>query len=178
MIPCLFLHRRQNMADVTEFTKNSNPMEIVINDGSERVPIKNLSGEEIGVFYFRPTDIGIIDRYNKIAKEFGGITEPLDRAEIGPDGTVEDLSDEESIAALKEAEERLCEAVDYLFGGNMSEAFFGRMHPFSPVGGRFYAENALDAVGSFIEARFDTETEKIAKRTAKYTKGMSRRRKK
>ena len=112
------------MADVTEFTKNSNPMEIVINDGSERVPIKNLSGEEIGVFYFRPTDIGIIDRYNKIAKEFGGITEPLDRAEIGPDGTVEDLSDEESIAALKEAEKRLCEAVDYLFGGNMSEAFF------------------------------------------------------
>ena len=87
MIPCLFLHRRQNMADVTEFTKNSNPMEIVINDGSERVPIKNLSGEEIGVFYFRPTDSGIIDRYNKIAKEFGGITEPLDRAEIGPDGT-------------------------------------------------------------------------------------------
>ena len=166
------------MADVTEFTKNNNPMEIVIDDGSERVPIKNLSGEEIGVFYFRPTDIGIIDRYNKIAKEFGGITEPLERAEIGPDGTVEDLSDEESIAALKEAEERRCKAVDYLFGGNMSEAFFGRMHPFSPVGGRFYAENVLDAVGSFIEARFDTETEKIAKRTAKYTKGMSRRRKK
>ena len=88
------------MADVTEFTKNSNPMEIVINDGSERVPIKNLSGEEIGVFYFRPTDIGIIDRYNKIAKEFGGITEPLDRAEIGPDGTVEDLSDEDDPTSL------------------------------------------------------------------------------
>lgn len=165
------------MADVTEFTKNNNPMEIVIDDGSERVPIKNLFGEEIGVFFFRPTDIGIIDRYNKVAKDFDSITEPLERAEIAPDGTAQDLSDEESIAALKEAEKRLCEAVDYLFGGNMSEAFFGRMHPFSPVGGRFYAEIALDMVGRFIENRFDTETDKITKRIEKYTKGMSRRRK-
>ena len=44
--------------------------EIVIDDGSRRVPINNKFGEEIGVFYFRPTDIGMIDRYNKMAEKF------------------------------------------------------------------------------------------------------------
>jgi len=164
------------MAD--EITKINNSAEIIIDDGSERVPIKNKFGDEIGVFYFKPTDMGIIDRYNKIAKDFSEITEPLERAEIGPEGTVDDLSDSEAIAALKEAEKRLREAVDYLFDGNMSEAFFGKMHPFSPVGGRFYCELAIEAVGSFISDRFDTETDRIAKRIEKYTKGISRRRKK
>lgn len=163
------------MAEITEITKTNNPVEIVIDDGSERVPIKNHFGDEIGVFYFRPTDMGIIDRYNEIAKKFSEITEPLEKAEISPEGTVEDLNDEESIAALKEAEKRLCEAVDYLFDGNMSKAFFGRMHPFSPVGGRFYCESAIEHVGQFISARFDAETEKISKRVEKYTRGMKRR---
>ena len=164
------------MAEITEITKTNNPVEIVIDDGSERVPIKNHFGDEIGVFYFRPTDMGIIDRYNEIAKKFSEITEPLEKAEISPEGTVEDLNDEESIAALKEAEKRLCEAVDYLFDGNMSKAFFGRMHPFSPVGGRFYCGSAIEHVGQFISARFDAETEKISKRVEKYTRGMGRRR--
>lgn len=163
------------MAEITEITKTNNPVEIIIDDGSERVPIKNHFGDEIGVFYFRPTDMGIIDRYNEIAKKFSEITEPLEKAEISPEGTVEDLNDEESIAALKEAEKRLCEAVDYLFDGNMSKAFFGRMHPFSPVGGRFYCESAIEHVGQFISARFDAETEKISKRVEKYTRGMKRR---
>lgn len=88
---------------------------------------------------------------------------------------MEDLSDEESITALKEAEKRLYDAVDYLFDGNMSKAFFGRMHPFSPVGGRFYCESAIEHVGQFISARFDAETEKISKRVEKYTRGMKRR---
>ena len=164
------------MAD--EITKTNNSAEIIIDDGSERVSIKNQHGKEIGVFYFRPTDMGIISRYNKIAKEFDSITEPVEQVDIGPEGTVEDTSDEEAVASLKLAEDRLYEAVDYLFDGNMSEAFFGHMNPFSPIGGKFYAEIALEAVGNFISCRFDTEIEKVTKRTAKYTKGMSRRRKK
>ena len=34
-------------------------MKIVINDGSVRVPIENMFGEELGAFTFRPTDIFI-----------------------------------------------------------------------------------------------------------------------
>ena len=161
------------MAEVMEM-KNS-AMEIVVDDGSERVPIKNTFGDEIGVFYFRPTDIGIVNRYNKIAKDFEKITEPLEDADVGPDGAASDPLDEESIAALNEAEKRLYEATDYLFGGEMSKAFFGSMHPFSPVGGRFYCEIAIEAVGNFISGRFDTQTDAITKRIEKYTSGLPRR---
>ena len=154
-------------------------LEIVVDDGSVRVPIKNTFGDEIGVFYFRPTDVGIIDRYNEIAQDFDKITEPLEAADIAPDGTAADLSDEVSVEALHEAEKRLYAAIDRLFDGEMSKAFFGHMHPFSPVGGKFYCETAIEAVGSFISAQFETETNKITKRIEKYTAGVrpARRRK-
>lgn len=149
-------------------------MEIVVDDGSVRVPIKNLYGEEIGVFRFRPTDVGMIDRYNAMAADFDKITEPLESVNIEADGTV-DENDEAGFAALKEAQRRLYEACDYMFGGNMSEAFFGQMHPFSPVDGRFYCEQALERVGTFIGKQFDTEVEKVKSRVAKYTHGYAAR---
>lgn len=158
------------MADVMEMKKGA--MEIVVDDGSERVPIRNTFGDEIGVFRFHPTDVGIVNRYNEIAGKFDQITEPLERADIGADGAASDEFDEESIAALNEAEKRLYEAVDYLFGGEMSKAFFGSMHPFSPVGGRFYCELAIEAVGQFISDRFEVQTDAITKRIEKYTAGM------
>ena len=151
------------MADID----NQKTLEITIDDGSQRVPIRNLEGEEIGVFRFRPTDVAIIHRYNKVASSFDEIVEPLQQANISADGTAEE-GDELSEQALAEAEKRLYEACDYIFDGNMSEAFFGKMHPFSPVGGVFYCESALGKVGDFIAAQFAQETKKINKRVNQY----------
>ncbi|MBR0411057.1 MAG: hypothetical protein IJI25_08665 [Eubacterium sp.] len=142
-------------------------LEIVIDEGSQRVPIKNLAGEEIGVFYFRPTDIGIIQRYNDTVSKFDEIVAPLENIDISAEGTA-DADDDAAMKALDEAEKRLFEACDYIFGGNMSEAFFGKMHPFSPIGGVFYCETALEKVGSFIASQFDQETKKVSKRLNKY----------
>lgn len=141
---------------------------ITVDDGSERVPVLNKKGEEIGVFYMRPTDVGIIDRCNTVAKEFEKITAPLEHIDIRADGTA-DETDEAAVHALKEAEANLYRACDYLFGGEMSEAFFGKMNPFSPINGHFYCENALSAVTQYISARFDTEIQKINGRVEKYT---------
>ena len=164
---------------IENMDKKQAGLEIVVDDGSVRVPIKNSYGDEIGQFFFRPTDVGLIDRYNKIAGEFDKITEPLEAADIAPDGTAADVTDEVSVNALHEAEKRLYDAVDYLFDGKMSEAFFGHMHPFSPVGGKFYCETAIEAVGNFISAQFKTETDRLTKRIEKYTNGIrpARRRK-
>lgn len=103
---------------------------IVVDDGSVRESIQNQYGEEIGVFCFRPTDIGIIDRYNRVAEDFDKITEPLEHVNIRADGTADEENEAEA-AAVKEATEKLYAACNYLFGGNMAEAFFGKMHPFS-----------------------------------------------
>lgn len=150
---------------------NHNGMTLVVDDGSEKIPICNKFGDEIGVFYFQPTDIGIIERYNKVIGEFDKITEPLENVNISGDGSSESKEQAEQ-EALKEAEKRLFEACDYLFGGNFAEAFFGKMNPFSPVNGRFYCENALNAVGRYISQQFNREVGKVNARVQKYTHGV------
>lgn len=142
----------------------SNPG-IVVDDGSVTEYIRNKRGEVVGEFTFYPHDIGIIDRYNKAVADFDKITEPLEQVTIKPDGT----ADGDELEALREAEKRLYDACNYIFGGNMSEAFFGKLHPFSPVNGRFYCENALEALGQYISRRFDREVDKVNKRVTKYT---------
>ena len=142
-------------------------LEIVVDDGSQRVPIRNVAGDEIGVFYFHPTDVGIIQRFNETMSKFDDIVAPLEQVDINPDGTA-DTNNDAAIEALGEAEKRLFEACDYIFGGNMSTAFFGKMHPFSPIGGVFYCESVLDKVGNFIAAQFEQETVKINNRLKKY----------
>lgn len=155
---------------MAENIKNQNFTGIVVDDGSVRESIRNKHGEEIGVFYFRPTDVGIIDRYNKIAADFEKITAPLENVNINPDGSV-DEKDEAEQAAMQEATKRLYDACNFLFDGNFAEAFFGSMHPFSPVNGRFYCENALDAVGKYISRQFDREVAKVNNRVSRYTHG-------
>lgn len=139
---------------------------IVVDDGSRRVPIQNAQGEEIGVFRFHPTDIGIIERYNRMVEQFDEITKPLERF-AGED-------EARQAEALREAEKRLYEAVNELFGGDAAGAFFGDMHPFSPVGGAFYCEAVLKAVGEYISAQFDAETAKFSNRAAKYLRGAEK----
>lgn len=151
-----------------EFRKQN--LGIVVDDGSVTVPICNKQGEKIGEFAFRPTDIGIVDRFNDLAAEFDKIVEPLESVNIKPDGTTDERNDAE-FASLREAETRLYAACDKLFGGNMSEAFFGKMHPFSPINGRFYCENALAAVGAYISQQFGHEVKKINSRVERYTHG-------
>lgn len=143
---------------------------ITVDDGSIEVPIRNLQNEIIGSFVFRPTDIGIIERYNKVVGDFDKITEPLESVNINPDGTV-DEKDAAEMAAMKEAEQRLYDACNYLFGGNFAEAFFGTMHPFSPIKGHFYCENALNVVGKYISTQFDREVKQVNSRVERYTHG-------
>ena len=152
-------------------------LSITVDDGFQRIPINNKYGDEIGVFYFNPTDIGIIERFNTLADTFDAITEPLEAVQNSADGD-SDAVEARQIAALEEAKERMYDAVDELFGGNAAEAFFGKVHPFSPVDGNFYCENVLQAVGTFISEQFDAETKKLSARVEKYTNRAQRRAKK
>lgn len=147
---------------------DTNELNIVVDDGSIIVPIKNTLGELVGQFRFRPTDFNIIKRYNKVADEFGNVVQPLIDANIDQNG---EGADKESEKLIDEAQSRLFDLVDYLFDGNAAEAFFGKMNAFSPVDGKFYCENVLEAVGQFISAKFDEETKKVSSRIEKYTHG-------
>lgn len=142
-------------------------LSITVDDGLQRVPIRNKLGAEIGVFFFRPTDFGMVDRFNYLVGHFNDVTQLLDQIPEDEDGAV-NMDDPRTMEILQAARNRLFELCDYAFGGNMSEAFFGSMDPFSPVGGSLYCENAIMSVGAFIGGQFDRETAKINRRVEKY----------
>jgi len=160
---------------MAEEIRNLN-MNIVVDDGSRRVPILNMDGEEIGAFRFHPTDIGIIERYNAMAERFGEITAPLEELPEAAEGEEVDVTGEAYGNALKESERRLCTAVDELLGSEgAAAAFFGSMHPFSPVNGEFYCTQVLNVLGQFIGAQFEKETNQFSEKAKKYAKKAGKR---
>ena len=145
-------------------------MNIVVDDGSRRVPIMNTNGEEIGAFTFHPTDIGIIQRYNAMVDSFDGIVAPLEAL----DGEI-DPADPKYTQALDAATGGLYAAVNTLLGSDdAAAAFFGKMNPFSPVDGDFYCSRVLGALGEYIGAAFETETAKFSDKAKKYAKKATR----
>ena len=150
---------------------------ITVDDGYQRIPITNKFGDEVGVFYFNPTDIGIIERYNKMVGSFDAITAPLEA--LTEDSEADDeVSQDKKEEAIREATKRLNAAVNELFAADMAGAFFGKVNPFSPVDGHFYCEQVIQAVGAFISQQFEVETNKMNARIAKYTNRAQRRTKK
>ena len=139
-------------------------LSITVDDGLRMIPVRNKMGQQIGVFAFRPTDVDMISRFNEMARRWDDeVTKPLKALGDAPDVTAPEVE-----AALQKVKGKLFALCDYAFGGNMSEAFFGSMNPFSPVDGGLYCENAMDAVGAFLSEQFDRETAKIHKRVEKY----------
>lgn len=143
------------------------PLSITVDDGLKRIPIQNKLGEEIGVFAFRPTDVDIVSRFNRMVERWSEITDALDSIEDSPDGVV-DLNDPGVMAAMETAKKKLFELCDYAFGGAASKAFFGAMNPFSPIDGKLYCENVVTAVGAFISSYFKRETLQLNRRVKKY----------
>ena len=143
-------------------------LNITVDDGSRRVPITNTEGEEIGVFTFRPTDLGLVERFNRLVEDFNSVIEPLENVDVSDSFGITDPA---LRGALNEAERRVRAAVNDLFASDSAaEAFFGRMYPFSPVNGEFYVTQVLQKVGAFIGAQFDTETKALSKKAKKYLK--------
>ena len=149
--------------------KNTTLM-ITVDDGSRRVPICNKDGEEIGAFTFRPTDIGIISRFNHMVEDFDRVMAPLE-AVADPQAGEIDLFDPKNAEALDEATRRLYDAINNLLGSTgAAEAFFGSLNPFSPVNGDFYCRQVLMVLGAFISAQFDSQVKQLSKKAKKYLK--------
>lgn len=146
----------------------------VVDDGSIKETIRNKYGEVIGEFMFRPSDLNIVDRYNEAVTDFDSITEPLEHIDINPDGSA-NAGDDAAFAALTESKKRLFEVVNRVFDADVAGTFFGRVHPFSIVNGRFYCEQILDVLGKYLSHHFDKEVNKMNTRVKKYTHGYTAR---
>lgn len=144
-------------------------LEIVVDDGRIALPVRNKIGEQIGTFYFNPTDVGMIERFNEVAAKMPEIFKPLENINIAVDGSTDD-GDVEAEAIMREAKNKLYESCNYLFGGDLAAAFFSGTHPFSPLAnGTFYCQEALEQLGKFIEKQFQRNVKSISTNVSKYT---------
>ena len=66
-------------------------LQIQVDSGRQRVPINDSNtGEEVGVFYFSPTDFGIVTRFNESMKDLDKLVAPLEKINIHADGTTDE----------------------------------------------------------------------------------------
>ena len=154
------------MAEITKMPA-SNSVALTVDDGSKRFEIKNNQGEIIGEFSITPSDLGIYERYAQMQQEIDEIVKPIEDMK-------EDMTLEAFTAATAEIKERLYAAINKMFGTDQADKLFGKLHPFSPVGGRFYFDRVLEVVGAQINATFEQETKLFAQHVNKYNRAQRR----
>lgn len=136
--------------------KNTNGC-VVIDDGTKEYVFKNMQGKEFAKFNFNPSDTGILERYNDVANAFKGF----------------EFDDEKDTASqIKELNNMLKEQFNYLTGTDISSDLFATYAPTTVfANGDFFAEVALEHIGTFIEeemnVRLDKKLAKIKKIASK-----------
>lgn len=137
----------------------------IVDDGTREIPLVNKYGKLICNVYIRPADFSIIDRYNDLMKDFDKVVEPLKELNIRNDGTAEFEKDWEK---LKKVESELKSRINALFDMEEADEIFAKRNAFSSVGGQFFAERVLNALGEVIAEAIEEESRASKKRMAKY----------
>lgn len=138
---------------------------ITIDDGTREFTIQNTFGKKICDVFIRPGDLSIMDRYKTVMKQLPDIVAPLRDVGINADGT----SDEDAEwAAIGAAQKKLEDALNYLFGMDEAQDIFKERHPFSSVGGKFFCETVIDAIGKVIAQALEEESAEMQERTKDY----------
>lgn len=138
---------------------------LVIDDGTRELILENRYGQEICKLHIRAGDYSILDRYNDMMKTLPEIIKPLENLDIKNDGT----SDfEEEWKTIKGIEETLINKLSEFFDTDEIKLVFQKRHAFSSVGGNFFVENVLNALGEEMANAIAEETKASTKRMSKY----------
>lgn len=130
---------------------------VVIDDGTKEYIFKNMQGKEFAKFSFNPTDVGMLERYDKVADTF----KSFEFDESKP------VSEQ-----VTELNSKLKEQFNYLVGKDISSELFSNYTPCTIfANGDFFAEVAFNHIGQFIESemniRLDKKLAKIKKIASK-----------
>jgi len=126
--------------------------DIIIDDGSLKAVIKNKQGKELGILYFNPSDMGMMERWDEFIDKMNDIS---------------DINDDN----FKEVSDEIVTNINDMFKG--AESFFEITHPLSMTNnGDFYFENVVEVLGGIVEditnERIEKKLKKIKKVTGKY----------
>jgi len=141
---------------------------ITIDDGTREYELCNQYGTVIAKLHFRPADFSLAERFNSMRDEFAAAVRPLEHISINEDGTA---AEDEGIKALHDADIALRASLNRLLDTEDADEIFKTRNPFSVVGGKFFAERVIDALGQIITEAIDEETKASAERMSKYIEG-------
>lgn len=143
----------------------ANIQKLVVDDGTREISICNMFGEQICALHFRPADIAIMDRFKELQTAMAHMFEPLTQISIKNDGTAE-TDDDWNI--LKQVESALIDQLNALLDTTEAADIFAKRNAFSSVGGKFFCEHIIDAIGSLIADAIREETAATQSKIEKY----------
>lgn len=138
---------------------------IVIDDGTRELILKNQFGTVICKLHIRTGDLSFMDRYTELMNTLGDVVKPLSGVNLNADGTT-DFDTEWAI--IKQVESDLMNRLSALFDTDEISAIFKHRHMFSSIGGEFFVEKVLAALGAEINEAIKQETELSRQRMSKY----------
>lgn len=134
-------------------------MELNIDLGLKTYDILDPDGHVTGTVRFNPADPGIAARWKKVQPEVNSLTEKAHNAE---EDTILDV--------LQEADERIKSCIDYAFGAEVSQVFFGGQSCFGICGdGATVLEHVLDAMGPILEESMKAGAQEVRRRAKTHT---------
>lgn len=139
-----------------------------VDDGTREVTLVNTYGKVICRIHFRTGEIAIMDRFTALTNDLPKIIEPLDRVNLNADGST-DENDGDAWAALKQVEGNVMQRINDLLDMDEANEIFKTRSPFSSIGGLFFVEHVLRALGDAITAQINEEAALSEARIAKYT---------
>ena len=150
-------------------TENNNTF--IIDDGTKEITFENQFGEEICKIHIRSGDISIIDRYQELMKDFDTIVAPLSNVELRNDGS---SSFEDDWKVIKDVEKNIIDRINAIFDTKDAGRLFEQRNAFSTIGGEFYIEKVLTALGDVVSKEIAHESELAQKRISKYMKDVEK----
>lgn len=137
-----------------------------VDDGTREVTLVNTYGKVICKLHFRTGELSIMDRFNALTDDLPKIVEPLERVNLTPDGNTDENDD--GWAVLKQVEGAIKQRINALLDMDEADEIFKTRSPFSSIGGVFFVERVLNALGDAITAQIKEEAALSQARIAKY----------
>ena len=144
-----------------------------VDDGTREVTLVNNYGKVICRIHFRTGELAIMDRFNALTEDLPKIIEPLERVSMNADGTADDGDSSDNWAIIKSVESDVKQRINALLDTDEADEIFKTRSPFSSIGGVFFVEHVLKALGDAIVAQIEEESALSQARIAKYLDGVT-----
>jgi uncharacterized protein YqgV (UPF0045/DUF77 family) len=134
--------------------------QIIIDDGFKTYELINKEKKVLGVISFNPSDVNIVYRYKEVVEE-------LEKINVN---TKAEGNTEETIEAIRQADEIAYEKINYLANADVAQTLFSIMGPYSIMpSGQSFVEYIMEVIANIITQETGVRVKKMNKRIQKHT---------